>query len=211
MRLYHYSVSRYQQLLTRRTQGATAKEIEESEAKAKRFNSVGPYIDHISFFFDPIPSRIMGKIYGPTHEFWHPGNRIIEHVVETDMLDGHILFDMVETPFRDAFFDEFVKIHKWDKDDPELLRLYLTGLEEAKRANGEIGAGISNLNRQIKRFVGRTEKAIVAASQDPDFDSFKNKYAANVPHVMIYPQSGRITVHAVNSLTIGSSTRKKIA
>ena len=117
---------------------------------------------------------------------------------------------MVESPNRDKFFDEFIKENPWEKDDPETLRKYLTELNQYKRKIGEIGTGVSKLNTQIKKFSGCTERAILKASKHPDFEHFKNKYAANVPHLMIYPSNGLISVTTVNAVEIGHSARKKV-
>lgn len=211
MKIYHYAKQRFDVLKTLREQGSlTKEEIARGTKRAQEFNSPGAYFDHISFTIDPIPSQLMGKLYGKDHGVWFPGNVLFEYVIDVPSLGDGFIYDVVESPNRDKFFEAFEKEHNWTQDDPELLKLYLVELNKKKREWGEIGFGFKRLEKQLKLYQGKIESFILAAAKHPDFDSFKMKYAANVPHLMIYPEGGVVSFESVNQLTIGQPGRKRV-
>lgn len=208
MKLYHYAPDLFTSLQTRRKSGlATAVEIKRSEESAKKYLSEGAYVDHISFFFDPIPSKVLANIFGPTHRAWAKGTKLFEYVIDVPALGNDVLYRVVESARKTAFLDQFSKDHNWEDDDPVLLMKYTKEINALQRKWGELGTGLINLERQIALNVGKTEQAYVIASQREDFEWGREKYAANVPHLMVYPSSGEVAISSISSLVMGSDTR----
>jgi len=202
MKLYHYSDNQYDQLQSRRVSGLPGPEgIRVSD----------DYFDHISFFFDPIPSKLMPEIFYKGHPFWHKGHKLYEHVIEVDDLEDEFNFRVVESERKTALLDEFSKEHNWEDDNPKTLALWNVELFKMQKKYGEVGfnkaalkAFLKTLPRDVTRY------GYLAAKARPDFDWGYNKYAANVPHIMLYVRTGIIPVKQVFELTIGSDTRKKV-
>lgn len=201
MKLYHYSDSQYDVLLTRRASGAPPLEgVKVSE----------DYMDHISFFFDPIPSKLMPEVFSKGHPFWYSGHRIFEHIIEVNELDDLIRFEVVESLKKTALLDKFVEDNNWTFDDPKLLKEWNILIARESERWGEVGDTRTRLKAQIRKNTGITAACYVAASAREDFQDGYNKYAANVPHLMLYPKDGKIVVREVNELKIGSDYRKKV-
>jgi hypothetical protein len=211
VRLYQYAPDHFASLQTRRKSGlASADEIKRSEQSAKKYLSEGAYVDHISFFFDPIPSKVLANIYGPTHRAWAKGTKLFEHVVDVTSLGHDVLYRVVESQRKTAFLDEFSKDNNWEDDDPAMLMKYIKEINALQRKWGELGTGLVNLEKQIALNVGKTEQAYVIASQREDFEWGREKYAANVPHLMVYPTSGEVAIASINSLVMGNDTRTPV-
>lgn len=211
MRLYHYAPDRFASLQTRRKSGlASADEIKRSEESAKKYLSEGAYVDHISFFFDPIPSKTLANIYGPTHRAWAKGTKLFEYVVEVSALGHDVLYRVVESARKTAFLDKFSEDNNWENDDPAVLMKYIKEINTLQRKWGELGTGLVSLERQIALNVGKTEQAYVIASQREDFEWGREKYAANVPHLMTYPASGEVVISSISSLVMGNDTRTPV-
>jgi hypothetical protein len=209
----------YQNLLTRKASMPRSMSIEgttdprfvltgssysESIKKAKKYHSVGSYFDHVSFFVDPIPSGVIGKLFENHHPTWYDGNMLHEHIVETEDIPKGFLYDVVETPLALLRMDA---VEKWIDTDAFVVK-YMQQLAHDKRLTGEIGKDKQQLDNQIKLFIGGTEQAYIAAKKRPDWEENRVKYAACVPHVMVYPPGGRIPVRTVNKIVIGNDARK---
>jgi len=202
MYIYHYSNEKHPVLLTRRKQGIDP---------PKNASVGGNYVDHISFFFDPIPSKTIASIYGSFHPVWRKGNTLVEHVINVATLDKDIMFHVVESINKTKLFDEFVEENNWVYDDPVLLEKWKI-LENKNTVKwGEIGKGLKLLEIQVKKNKGITELAYINASRRNDFEENKMKYAANVPHLMLYPKQGEIVVDHFNLVTIGNEKRTVLA
>jgi hypothetical protein len=207
MKLYHYSKDRYSILMTRAKSGkCTKSELAEAIRISKEYSRVGSYNDHISFFFDPIPLDTVAKIFKGKNDFWIKDNEIFEYVIDTKSLDKNILFEVVETPNDIKTLDATDWI-----DTDEFLIEYLAKKSEMKKHLGETGTGISNLDKQILKYSGRTDEFYNAASKRKDFEYNITKYAASVPHVMIYPKEGSIKYESVDKVIVGTSRRKILA
>lgn len=207
MHLYHYSTTQYPELLTRRAAGASKKEIRESEKQRDRYKFIGAYVDHISFFFDPIPSRTLADIFKDGHHTWYRGNVLFEYVIDVDQFEADIGYAVMESLKKTSFMDQFIKEHNWVEDDPMLLAKYLKELDALSYQWGEQGYSLAGLKRQIELNVGKTKGTFLEASRREDFEEGRQRYATNVPHVMLYPKSGRANYSILNRLTIGSDTR----
>jgi hypothetical protein len=64
------------------------------------------------------------------------------------------------------------------------------------------GSGNNELELGAKPLVNKTEHFFKKAKDHERFETFKNKYAACVPHVMIYPDNGIIDYLGVTKVTI---------
>lgn len=209
-RLYHYSSVRYPELLTKRQSGATADEIRKSEKQRDRLGLIGAYVDHISFFFDPIPSKTLADIFKNDHHTWYKGNVLFEYVIDVSQFDPELGYAVMESRRKTAFMDKFVEEHNWVEDDPVLLAKYLKELNELSVKWGEVGHSLDGLRQQMALNLGGTKQAYIDASKRPDFEEGRQRYATNVPHVMVYPKAGRASFVELNRFTIGSDTRTPV-
>lgn len=201
MKLYHYSTSQFAELQSRRKSGLPIPEVVKTS---------DDYLDHISFFFDPIPSKILPEIFSKGHPFWFAGHRIYEHVIEVNELDDHIRFHVVESLNKTKLMDECVEEWNWVDDNPQLLKQWNLLIDHMQLKWGEVGETRTKLKEQIRKNVGYTQSCFILAGQRYDFQDGYNKYAANVPHLMLYPDSGIIVIREVYELKIGSDYRKKL-
>jgi len=199
-KLYHYAASEFSELLTPRVRGTTdPKKLKMADERAKRFGLVGPYCDHISFFFEPIPLDILGKLFGKDHPVWFSGNKLYQHVISLDDL-GDCPYEVVETPTQNRVADKF----DWSKEDKreDNLTEFFKQQNRAKTLNGEIGYDKKKLHEQISKYRGGTRAAYIAMSKSEDFQDGFMQYAAGVPHVMAYPPSGKVAVLEVSQVTV---------
>lgn len=197
--IYHYNTKKFSVLLSLRKQGNLSQsEIEESEQKAKEYYKPKPYIDNISFFIDPIPTMLLGKLYPKDHKTWFNGNLLYEHVVDVNKLEHNILYSLVESEDDSNIMDNTdsstVFDISWHKNK-----------YNRKLRTGETGYGLMELNKQIRKHQGTLSKKFIEArnrkySDDPEVWS---KYAAYVPHLMLYPSSGVIEVSSIEMIKIG--------
>ena len=199
-KLYHYAASEFTELQTPRYRGTTdPKKIKIGEEKAKLYGLAGAYCDHLSFFFDPIPLDLLGKLFGEGHPVWYSGSKLYQHVISLDDL-GDCPYEVVETVTQNRVADQF----DWSKEenrDKNILEFYKRQ-NRAKKLNGEIGYDKKTLHEQISKFRGGTRDAYIAASKSADFQDSFMQYAAGVPHLMAYPLSGKVAVLEVSKVVI---------
>ena len=206
MKLYHYAKDLYPILKNRIKSGAADdKEIKEQMAWNKETEGPGIYNAHISFFIDPLPLALLSKIFGEGHHTWFNGNELYEYTVDVDSLDKDIVYDLVESPMAVKTLDETDWV-----DTDEFLIAYKKKLYNLKRSAGETGNTLSGLKSQLSKYKGKTKDFYIAASERNDFKENFNKYAANVPHVMLYPESGTVKIESVNAVKVGSDNRKQL-
>lgn len=200
MLLYHYSGSHLKELLTRRQQGSlSSDQIKEAEKKAKETKQPGAYVDHISFFIEPIPYKSLPGIFLNEHHFWKKDKVIYEHIVDTDSLPVDILWSIVETPEMDKFTDRF----DWVTATSEERQDYIIQMHVEMEKKGFTGRGVGKLESKIHQYLGKTEKFYKSARERSDADDTKNQYAACVPHLMVYPSDGVIQIQSVNKVVLG--------
>ncbi len=220
MKLYHYSSTLYPVLLTRRRSAPmlrrmegnsdsggllTQTQYEQSVKEAERYSDVGSYYDHVSFFFEPLPLDKMGDHFNNFHDFWFNGHLIYEHVVDTRNLPKDMRYDIVETPTINPWWEKNGFADNVSKD--ERLRVF-AALRKFKEQIGEIGFDLQSFERAAKQFGKGAFDAYKKQKASPLWEEGKAKYAAGVPHVMIYSEKGRFPVSSVSSCTIGSNKRE---
>jgi hypothetical protein len=198
--IYHYSKEKYSSLLTRRKAGTLSREeLAQADADAKKYYSVGSYNDQISFFFDRPPIDILPTLYKGQNDFWKEGNEVYEYTVPVEGLGKHIKYFTTETPEAVKLMDRT----DWSDESDENTVAYYKKKRELLERLGHIGVGMDGLKREIDKFEGKTRYYYLAASKRYDFDDNIKKYAANVPHLMLYPPSGEIHFTKVVKLVIG--------
>lgn len=201
MKLYHYSIDRFPFIKTRREQGVSAEVIAEAEHKAKKMGLPLPYIDHVSFFIEPIPKETIASIFDNKHPFWKSGQTLYEHVIDTKDIDEKSFYRIVETPEIDKYTDRF----DWSNKDQSVRSKYFVDMNKEMLRLGYAGYGISKMIKKCEQFLGKTEGFYIKARQRPDAADSETLYAGNVPHVMIYPIGGIIPVESKTLIKLGSA------
>lgn len=185
--LYHYANQPHALLQTLKRRGIKPTFIR-SESKEE---VPGEYGEHISFFVDPVPVVVMGRVYGKDHPVWYPGSRLYEHRVSLSEL-GKFSYHFVETPEKVLMlFDDQI-------GDAE----YWRRLNRINAEKAYIGNSLNQFTRVYDSFKGTTESRILRAPTYPHWERSRLKYAACVPHVMIYPAKGELMVDCVTQITI---------
>lgn len=212
MFLYHYSENIHSTLLSKAAAGVfNSAEVKLLRAASKAKGDAGyTYCDHISFFFDPIPSSLLPKVFENEHPFWYRGHKLFEHIIAIKSLPIDIIYHVVESENKTRLLEKFSLENNWVDDNPALLKEWIALENRTAIELGEKGRGRTNLERQASINVGRTADFYKAFAVHPDFEFGKRKYAANVPHVMLYPPKGAIEVREIKSLTIGNDRRSDL-
>lgn len=205
MKLYHYSKEFYDCLKTKRQQNVlTKEEIKQADELKEDDLLKKAYIDHISFFFDPIPLVLLPLLYKGQNDVWFKGNTLIEYTIESDTLESNVFYYVTETP-NDLKEIDKIDDYKWD-NDPNYSKLYFENKIKRKIKEHEIGSSLTELNKQINKYKGTTENNYLLASKRKDFDYNIRKYAASVPHVMIYPSKGIINYESTRKVVMGKES-----
>lgn len=199
MKLYHYSTEPLELLLTRREQGVSAEQITEAEIKAKKLGLPLPYIDHISFFLEPIPKETIASIFKNQHPFWKAGAEIYEHVIDSSSIPAQSQYMIVETPVIDQYTDQF----DWSVTDLKVRSSYFIAMHKEMKRLGLLGVGIPKMVKLLTPFLGKTEGYYIKSRMAKDADVTKTQYAAGVPHLMVYPIGGRVKVEKVYKIKLG--------
>lgn len=192
MKLYHYSKQHYSELRTLEKQRPISQE-EKKKAIEIRLSSLAPgfYYEHISFFFDPVPYEALGKIFGKDHHTWFPGSQLFEYEIDVKQL-GHFSYFIVETPEKtELFYNQTISDDEYDVRIKEII-------EE----HHYIGQGEKAFIKASEPLIGSTRDYYLKIKSRPNWNDIKNKYAATVPHVMVYPDKGIVKYNAVKEVTI---------
>lgn len=195
--LYHYSKEKFSKLLTREAQGVVSDKEKEKWLKlAEEQLRPGGYHQHVSFFIEPVPLDIIGQIFGEQHAFWYPGNVIYEHQIKASTLP-RFKYEFVETPYAtELYYDP--------KSDNLSVEEYYKLLDKGQRKLKERGDNIRDFVEVAERLKGLTRECYINLPSRPNWESIKDKYAATVPHVMVYPQSGVIKVSSAKQVVVGN-------
>ena len=182
MNLYHYSNAMYPTLKTLRAQGGLGEdELNKDHTESVRLGRIGAYVDHMSFFFEPLPLDVLGEVYGSEHKVWHSGSKLVQYTVPVQNL-GSFKYEIVESPEKVAlYYDESLSIEE-----------YKSRLSAVKLEKDYVGMGKDRFEKAIDHLVGNARKAFLRVNKFKDWESTRDKYAANVPHAMTYPRIGEI-------------------
>lgn len=208
MNLYHYSASERDILKTLKRQGGYTQDQEAEWIQwAKETDAVAPYYESISFFCGAIEARTLMSVI-PDHPFWKKGNIIFEHVVEMEEIDKDISFMFVETPDD---MRELMQIPIADFDKPGFENEYLRAKHKRKHQTGEIVDGhVSKaiFPRELLELIGKKyndpTEWFIKKYRNQNYKEFWNdgKYASCVPHVMLYPKFGEVSVSYCNRIEL---------
>lgn len=211
MFLYHYSTEIHRELLSKAVNGSLTPvqiKLARLEARDEGFEKWA-YCDHISFFFEPIPSNLLPKLF-KDHPFWVKGKKLYEHVVNASEFPLKIPYHVVESKKKTELYDKFSLDNNWVEDDPVLLQKWMILEDQKVRQWKEKGDSKAELLKQIAAHQGTIRHAYQEAVQRDDFEWNKTKYAANVPHLMLYPPEGRVKVSCIKSLRLGYDVRNDV-
>ena len=202
MKFYHYASEEFEDLRSRLAQGkgklfimdrlpALLDDLQGALAvqlDKVRLKDEWSYERSISLFLEPVPLDIAG-IYKDQHEFWQSGRELVQYEVDLKDLPAGIAWRLVESPEKTKLLYE---TQDWEatKKDKTLIPQYVKEVKDKEKSMGYVGHGHVSLERITKKFNRKTrrfmEQATEIALQYPEDGGFK-KYAACVPHVMIYP------------------------
>lgn len=198
--IYLYSKSLNKDIRSLRAQATlTTKELNELDEKYTRYFDQRPYTESISFFIEPIPTDIIGKLFGKGHRNWHDGNVLYEYCVDVDYLEKDILYSVVETPTAVEFMDMHYDPNMTGKEFIE----YARDKNQVLIKQGYVGEGVDNLVKAASKFLGTTRDYFIKARKRADADKTKMLYAASVPHLMLYPKGGIIRYSNDRRVVIG--------
>lgn len=177
MLLYHYNTNLFKDI--------------RSLALQEGRNNIEPsriYNHSVSFLFEPIPLDIASILKGRGKE-WRKGMRLVEYEVDVNALEANILFHITESPEKTKLLYE---TQDWSKakGHPEIVKQYLREVTELEKDLGYYGQGKNNLIKGINRIpkgIRRYYTEAVKLCDRENETAVYDKYAALVPHVMVYP------------------------
>ncbi len=177
-KLYHYSTDEYDYIKTLNQQNRVTKD------------SVRDYGNSASFLFERIPLDI-GDIFAGDNPFWVSTTRLYEHEILLSDIETDINYHITESPQKtDLLYNkqDWTKVTK----DNGLVKTYLQQVNELELKLGYIGAGRNKLLQIITKNnlqFGLRDNYINAVAMVRKYNEKENleKYAALVPHVMLYP------------------------
>lgn len=183
-KLYHYATEQFDILQTKARQSG----VMEKDAFA--------YNNSISFFFEPIPLSVP-KLLNHEHKFWKRGTRVYQHVIDLDTLPFDLAWFIAETP------DVTEKIYSMNWDDEKQIANNRKVIEDIRNGTWR-GKGLREFETKSKPFVSGIKEAFQNLYQlhvdNPDDDLLK-KYAACVPHAMLYLGQVEVPVKEVSLIT----------
>lgn len=204
MKLYHYaSASKgvFDALLTER-----ARLSAKGEGVREKYPS---YVDHVSFFFDPIPAAQIPEYYnkkGYQHPFWYDGHQIIEYTVDIASHRGDAFAYLLSSFLLQA---------------PDLLKAYHDAnvseqdyavLRDAVETQFKVrGSSVKELITCVTRFKAHLRhdyvlqglKYLTQTTSKEDWEKNKHKYAPYIPHLMVYDSTGVFKIQSHRELTLG--------
>jgi len=203
MFLYHYNEKDFDYILTRDLQGIVSKEERKKGLEASSYRySKGPYYESESFLLEPAPLDIIDTIYPKDHHTWYKNHRLYEHAIDLRKLDIYA-WEIMEGPVGALFNDHIPWI-----DNPFYKKMFFKSLSVSRKLFNESGTDIDGLLKALKRFPkGTTRKAYEDVINRGDYDDIKNKYAATVPHLMVYTKKP-IPVFKSTYVVVGDSNAR---
>lgn len=193
--IYHYSTKKIKNISTLRTRNRFTPEEDISfNYLAKKHYMPNSYLDHISFFFEPLPLKQMPDFFD-NHPFWAKGQKVYEYKIPLDEF-LNCPYVIVETAIDTMLYDN---INDWVFNHFKGTYFYTKGLISKLFHQG---IGIKSLSCKIKRFKGITLKSYISVSQNEHYRK-SEKYASRVPHIMAYPPSGFVNYESFKLCVIG--------
>ena len=157
------------------------------------------YSEQISLFFSPLPYKELPELFNNKHSFYTKGKKLYEYKVPYSNLPNDILFHVVETPAITKFLHMSEK--KLDLDNDDIFYSYMKDKINLTKKLGYYNKGVHNLEEIAKDFLDIKKYFIKATAKNPNY----KQYAAEVPHVMIYPDSGVINYESYKHIILGET------
>ena len=185
--LYHYSVERYTELSSLAARGLQKEGFEAKESDPFAYNK------SISFFFEPIPLDLP-EILHHEHNFWKKDAELYQYEISTVQLKE-------ETPYVLTEGEEIVDLiynkQDWSKAEgnPAFISKYKEEIRALELKLKYRGTNIDDLIRVSKKYrtgIRERYKALYELNLKYPEDNLLDKYAATVPHVMIYTDKLKI-------------------
>lgn len=202
MKLYHYNTCQFDYLQSIYGRGITSKDRKRLGDYVNNSEGLYAYVKNLSFFMEPIPLDLP-KILHNEHEFWLSGRMLFEHVVDTKDLNPNVPYRLVEsTEKTDLIFNK----QDWDRAEREneLVTLYKTQIAELEEELELTGIGVSKMVKVASRYKNLRKSyqdAYKLYKKHPE-DKLFSKYAACVPHLMIYTAKDKVKVESVKEIVL---------
>lgn len=191
MKLYHYSKDKYKDIRSQVAQGAM-----------ESTNDDRQYGKSVSLFLERLPLTV-AEIFNNTHQFYRSSLELWEYEVDTSDIPIDIIYTLTETPEKTALLygsqkwyegmsAELIQSNKKEIDDMEIAKGY--------QSKGRIALvkACKSVPKGIEQYFEKTAKL---AKKFPE-DGLDKKYAASVPHLMIYPNDKPIPYRNVKMITL---------
>lgn len=195
MKLYHYSTNRYDVLESLNARGMVKQGHSKNSDKSDPF----AYNKHISFFLEPIPEDI-ASILKHEHKFWKSGTVLMEHVISLDAIPRDVHYKLVESyEHTDMIFNK----QQWERveHEPKLRTVYLKELSDMEQRLNYTGNSLDQMKKGLQNFkhnIRKDYENLYRLSKAYPESNMLAKYAASVPHLMIYLDRVRLKVDAIN-------------
>lgn len=204
MKLYHYSTKLHKTLLTRLRQGGVSlAEVKRSAQEAKDNFNPDSYFKHVSFFLEPLPLKEIGDIFeGTNHPVWNNGQVLFEHIVESSALPKDMTYHFVETPALTEYWHKLEGLENASDTD---WKKALEGAKLLQLKNGEWGNDVKILDKVGRQLATGLLGYYQVSKASDHWITNQKRYAADVPHVMIYSDIGKFPVTQINNVIVGSA------
>lgn len=200
-KLYHYSVTKFKELLTIELQGVGKEKWKDAEAAAKFRSEPYPYHKHVSFLMDPAPLDILGSIFPKDHHTWGAGTKLWEYTVDIEDIDI-LYWVVVESPINTFMVDNLPWLnYDWYK------RIYFSTRTTLSNIAGNRGDSLNGLKVVIDKYKGATRDAYINLANRSDFKDLNGMYAPTVPHLKIYTEKP-IPVSSVKRVEVAPKGRR---
>lgn len=165
------------------------------KAHTKRLGRTYGYLDHISFFLEPIPLRLGTMFEDVHHPTWYRGAVLYEHIIDASVLK--FAFDLIETSAERYYNklhwrDEFDLAENKRLKDEFLRRRDQFLLEQGLSA--PMGYNASKLTSAYEPFSGLLTEFFQRQIDTTQAEELRKYYACNVPHVMLYPDVDKVNL-----------------
>lgn len=190
MKLYHYSNKRLDVIKTPYVLG----DINNS-------TSQGKYVKSISLHIDRIPIDFIKENF-PKDSPYFRGDMLYEYEVDVNAFEDCIKWEIVESPLDTWIYEHLYNEFLWDN-----LYIYSKVYRYIKNILRSItshkGYSKSMLISNTSKYKGSIENYFREwHSSDIFKDQGGRMYAASVPHVIVYPHSGKIDVLHITAINI---------
>ena len=193
--LYHYSLERYDRLLSLEAQGGDV-DLKLENMRAEFRHTTNRYSEKINFLFAPAPLDKIAGYYNGENPFWTSGAKLYEYRVRIKNLD-----DMPGTLSEELWHTALLNAVEW-YDDKDRRAEWFSAIAILRKMQGSIITNNRDLVTQAERYAPLTASQYSLMQSNPEWDDVKLKYAATVPHVALAPPDGIIVYDIIREVTV---------